>query len=85
MYYFCDSKGCPTDLSKFGAVSDWTSDVWKDWDWENDSSISLQSDSCVINSDGAIPHNNILFGGRIASKRGSVMLPTDYLPLKSKK
>jgi hypothetical protein len=78
IYYFSNYDGSPIDLTRncFDISAD--KNVWQSWDFANKSSVTFQSDTCTIRSNGTIPDTNILFDGKIATKRGGTLLPNDY-------
>ena len=80
IYYFCKSNGKPTNLTLKNKKTGAPQIEWSDNAWENNSYVLFKSDTCIIRSNGTIPYTNILFGGKIASKRGGALLPLDYLP-----
>ncbi len=44
-----------------------------------ESKLYFLNDTCIINSDGTIPNNDIMFGGSISQKRVGSYLPANYL------
>ena len=80
IYYFCKSNGKPTNLTLKNKITGSPELVWTDSNWEDNSYVLFKSDTCIIRSNGTIPDTNILFGGKIASKRGGALLPVEYLP-----
>lgn len=84
IYYFCRYNGKPTDLTPIDGDSDSTDNLWEkfrtDLDSENMSDVTFKNDTCIIRANGSCPDNNILFGGKIATKRGGALLPFDYMP-----
>lgn len=84
IYYFCKYNGKPTNLTGNKYSSDSSNNEWgkfrTDLDTENISEITFKSDACIIRSNGTIPDNNILFSGKIATKRAGALLPYDYIP-----
>lgn len=83
IYYFCNYDGSPIDLTRNCFDIAANKNVWQSWDYTNESLVTFTSDTCTIRSNGTIPDTNILFDGKIASKRGGALLPDDYLPQQS--
>lgn len=42
------------------------------------STIAFMSDTCTIRSDGTLPDNNIVFGGKMSEKKAGATIPWDY-------
>ena len=80
IYYFCRFNGHPFDVSKILHDYKAMTKALVDLDKENNSSLLFKSDTCIIRANGSSPNNDLLFEGKIASKRGGTLLPYDYLP-----
>ena len=85
IYYFCDYGCKPINLTIKNQNSYTPYSQWDNWSEENNSTVTFQNDTCSIRANGTTPDRNILFGGKIATKRGGTLLPDDYLPNISKK
>jgi hypothetical protein len=78
--YFSKGDGTPIDLTKINYDPADHKTIWKNWDIRNESAIIFKSDSCTVRFNGTIPDTNIMFDGKMASKRGGALLPDDYKP-----
>lgn len=79
IYYFCKYKGKPIDLTLTKGVSGSSVISWGSCAFEDDSYVTFKSDTCIIRRDGTIPDNNLMFGGKMATKCGGALLPNDDL------
>ena len=83
IYDFYNYSNKPIDLTnakKFDFSS--VAGFWQDhYEFKkNPTSLHFLSDTCIIRSNGSIPDNNIMFGGKMSRKKAGATIPTDYQP-----
>ncbi len=81
--YFNRYKNGPVNLSAVKNKDGSLRTPWEYYSPENKSYITFNSDTCIINRNGTIAENNIVFSGKMATKCGGALLPEDYDPRKS--
>jgi len=81
IYDFYNYANKPIDLTntkkfKFNSIEEFNEDNY--YYLSGSSTISFLSDTCTIRSDGTLPDNNIVFGGKISYKKVGATIPWDY-------
>jgi len=81
IYDFYNYANKPIDLTnskkfKFNSIEEFSKENY--YYLSGSSTIMFTSDTCTIRSDGTLPDNNIVFGGKISKKKVGATIPWDY-------